>query len=414
MEYEKRRREAQLEQDQHQREADFLVVEARRRAFEQEEEMLTKSFAQAFKLLERKEIALIWRRKRIQLDAIRREWFRSLVWEPSEIQPITLECSSTKNLDPQENLSEKSGIPETNAPLNHSDENSIIDQDSDFSFHSADQAVEETTSSEKPSTVSPSQPFVEKNESQSNDKSEPQLSSPLVDQDTSDKEYFDAATDDSQTPSSDVTLLSSVEGDECFVNESAWRESKEINWLLYPGTAKKCFGLSNAISERMEPLSVSFQEILAIHEDLETMHSSLVSIESTLQSSVVYLWKKQAQMISSSTLSCFFSSIGPNDAEHDIRFHLIALHLFFLCGSADFCMLIRDRLFRDNGDYGLNLNGSPSNAATGKIDRYLADILRKVQQDQNSPIYSKIANFLSLDISGIKIGALLLLFSSIS
>lgn len=303
------------------------------------------------------------------------------------------------------NLYEKSSkvgdAPEFKVPVSTSSVDP--DKEEDLSFHSADQAVllDEPVSSDELALISSASEHSAVNEELKVDSLVPP---PQAEQDTADDLQFDVTADDSQTYSSGVTLLKTPE---VGADSEKWSENEEIKWLLYPGTAKTCFGVSTQISDKIGSITGAFQEIAIIHNNLEKLHSSLVSIESTLQSSIIYLWKKQVRLISTSSLSFFFSSIGQNDPVNDIRYHLNALHSFFLLGSATFCMLIRDRLFKDNGDYGLNINGSPSDEAVGKIDRFVSDIIRKV----NSPIDEKFEAFVSLDLSGIKIGKLLLSFT---
>ena len=410
-EFESRQRKRQQDQENNAHEASSLEAIAQRRAYQQEKENLTKSFAQAFKLLERKEAVLEWRRKRIKLDSVRRDWFSSLIWGPLSVVG-TISSAIATPLEPlslNSDLQEKGPKVVDASEFKISDSNSSVDPDAeedDLSFHSADQAMvlDEPVSSDELALISSSSENLSVKEESKEDSLVPP---PQAEQDTSDELQFDVAADDSQTSSSGGTLLKAPEEGADSENEGGWVESEEINWLLYPGTAKTCFGVSTQISDKIGSITGAFQEIAIIHNNLEKLHSSLVSIESTFHNSIIYLWKKQVRLISTSSLSSFFSSIGQNDAVNDIRYHLNTLHSFFLLGSATFCMLIRDRLFKDNGDYGLNINGSPSDEAAGKIDRYVADIIRKV----NSPIDEKFEAFVSLDLSGIKIGKLLLPFT---
>jgi hypothetical protein len=373
----------------------------RQRLYQQEVDILTKSYMKAFQLLEKKEAALEWSRRRVQLDSLRRNWFETFKWE--ECPPVFTNTCETED---QEILIIVSETEQLSLPKEEQLEE--IDEDENLSFHSAvdqdlneDQDLFEAESDiAKILDQSEALPLAAKSD----------INSDVASFDIEEKSIAQIEIGEDSWPS--VTQIDIGNnglppyGDKQKVEEKSHHRfyskgENDINWLLYPGTEKECFGQPNDIEISVKHIDIAFEEILSISKQIVALDEQLVPFKLTLRDSVLNLWNRQVQMISYASLSSFFSYMGPKVC-NDIRFHFQSLNSYFLFGSPDFCMLIRDRLFKDRGDFGLNLNGCSSDTAVGKIDKFVADIIPKVQQRDINRIDSQC--FISLDLSGIKIG----------
>lgn len=340
------------------------------KSYKDEMDDLYSSFEVAFKRLEKKEAALEWRRRRLFLDASRREYFKNL-------ETVTLDCDFTI---PFEENSQVANNAIKTVPLDPvldsvsalvpeellSTEEKVEDE---LSFHSADEsdAIQNEPESIQMEQQEKSVQF--EDEQKTNDLIHESVEEPSemnIEVNVDLKETASISTQDEDTTES---FPSSIDND-----------ANDIEWVLYPGTVHECFGKPNQLKRAVKSTEGTFDSINNISASLKRLESSLIPIKHTFDRTLVQFWKKQMDIVSFGSASCFFSL---NGGKNDLRYHLQIIKDYFLFGSVEFKMVMADRLFRCQSYRGLDLNGSDSNIAWTKIDVLFRDVFaRDLKLDQ--------------------------------
>ncbi|KAI8902902.1 Spc98 family-domain-containing protein [Globomyces pollinis-pini] len=332
-------------------------------------------FEKSFKYLDKREYVLVWRKKRFELDSVRRallatDWSEVLhVDETVQEQDKLTESQSLQS--PQMSTSQSISLQEEIKiePLLPDSSPQEVNQgghQSPFVGFSNESAPLDVQESFVAPLLHKSAPIKTNGEFYNTTQELIEPSGSSGDDITS---VADAFTQRSTTQS----ISSNRETDmftETFNN---------IRWVLDPS-------FSDSGSQMQQQESNDLLDIVKISRT-----DDWIPIYQSLENSCIFAWREQMKILSRATLYALFYPTNPE--ENGLLQCFDILKSFYLFGSGQFNILVTDALFKDNIN-SLNLNGMVGAVPVNRISNSLA----LLSQSVDDMFGSRISDHLSFDI----------------